>query len=83
VVALYKDTGVTDEADPATLLRIATSLRQVGKEAEGLSLMEHGVASHSESAPMYMALGDFYTQIGKPEQAAAATQRGRQLSISN
>jgi GWxTD domain-containing protein len=83
VAALYKDVGVTDEADPATLLRIATSLRQVGREAEGLSLMEHGAASHSESAPMYMALGDFYTQIGKPEQAAAAAQKGRQLSVSN
>jgi GWxTD domain-containing protein len=83
VSALYKDAGVTDNADATTLLRIATSLRRVGKEDEGLRLLEKGVATHSESASMYMALGDFYNQMGKPELASSAIQKGKSLSVPN
>jgi GWxTD domain-containing protein len=83
VCALYRDSGVTDSADASTLLRIASSLRKTGKENEGLSLMEHGVASHAESASMYMALGDFYNQMGKADLAANAIQKGRKLSVAN
>jgi GWxTD domain-containing protein len=83
VCALYKDAGVTDGADASTLLKIASSLRKIGNEKEGLSLMEHGVASHSENASMYMALGEFYNQIGKPELAASAIQKGKKLSATN
>jgi len=83
VCALYKDSGVTDSADASTLLRIASSLLKLGKEKEGLSLMEHGVASHSESASMYMALGDFYNQMGKADLAANAIQKGKRLSVVN
>jgi GWxTD domain-containing protein len=83
VVALYKDTGVTDAADSSTLLRIATSLKQLGNEREGLQLMEHGAELHSGDAAMYLALGEYYTQIGNAQKATAAIQKGRQLSVAN
>src|SRR6266852_3779043 len=83
VCALYKDAGVTDSADANTLLRIATSLRRTGNEEEGLRLLQKGVAIHSESAPMYLALGDFYNQMGKPELASSAIRKGKALSAPN
>jgi GWxTD domain-containing protein len=83
VVALYKDTGVTDAADSGTLLRIATSLKRMGNEREGLQLMEHGAELHSGDAGMYLALGEYYTQIGNAQKATAAIQKGRQLSVAN
>jgi GWxTD domain-containing protein len=83
VVALYKDTGVTDSADSATLLRIATSLLKAGNQAEALRLMEHGADVRSEDASMFLALGEFYKQIGNAEKASAAIQRSKQLSVQN
>ena len=83
VVALYKDTGVTDAADPNTLLRIATSLRIQGNAEEGMRLMEHGADVHNGEASMFLALGDFYNQIGKAEKATAAIQKSKQLARVN
>jgi GWxTD domain-containing protein len=83
VVALYKDTGVTDSADSSTLLKIASSLKRLGNEREGLQLMEHGAELHSGDPSMYLALGDYYTQIGNAQKATAAIQKGRQLSVTN
>jgi len=83
VVALYKDTGVTDAADPNTLLRIATSLRILGNPDEGTRLMEHGADVLSGNASMFLALGDFYNQIGKADKATAAIQKSKQLVVPN
>ena len=78
-----KDTGVTDTADSATLLRIATSLLKLGNQTEGQRLMEHGADVRAGDASMFMALGDFYNQIGNTEKATAAIQKSKQLVVPN
>jgi len=83
VVALYKDTGVTDAADSNTLLRIATSLRILGNPEEGTRLMEHGADVRNGDAAMFVALGDYYNQIGKTDKATAAIQKSKQLAVPN
>jgi GWxTD domain-containing protein len=83
VVALYKDTGVTDAADAATLLRIATSLQTLGNAKEGLRLMEHGADVRSTDPLMFQALGDYYKQVGMADKATAALQRSKQLAVPN
>jgi tetratricopeptide (TPR) repeat protein len=83
VYALYRDTGVTDNADPGTLLRIATSLRHLGKEADGLSLIEHGADIHSGDPAMFVALADYYTQMGNSAKASTALQKSRELTEHN
>ena len=83
MVALYKDTGVTDAADAATLLRIATSLQTLGNAKEGLRLMEHGADVRSTDPLMFQALGDYYKQVGMADKATAALQRSKQLAVPN
>jgi GWxTD domain-containing protein len=83
VAALYKDTGVTDGATAQTLLRIATSLRILGNQAEGLRLLEHGSEAHSGDAAMFVALADYYTQMGDSAKASAALQKSKTLAVVN
>jgi len=83
VAALYKDTGVTDTADPSTLLRIATSLEKLGNQPEAVRLMEHGADVRSEDPAMFLALGEFYNQIGNTAKASAAIQRSKKLTVQN
>ena len=83
VVALYKDTGVTDAADPSTLLHIATSLEKLGNQPEAVRLMEHGADVRSEDPAMFLALGEFYNQIGNTAKASAAIQRSKKLTVQN
>ena len=73
----------SDAADAHTLLRIATSLRKSGNEAEGLSLMEHGTQAHPGDAAMFVALADYYTQMGDPAKASAALQKSKNLAVVN
>jgi len=83
VVALYKDTGVTDAADSGTLLRIASSLLKVGNQPEAVRLMEHGANVRSDDPSMFLALGDFYKLIGNAEKASAAIQHSKELAVPN
>jgi len=83
VAALYKDTGVTDAADAQTLLRIATSERRLGNEPEGLRLLEHGSEAHAGDPAMFVALADYYTQIGDTAKASAALQKSKTLAVVN
>jgi len=83
VAALYKDTGVTDSADASTLLRIATSLRKLGKESDGLRLLERGAEIRSADPAMFVALADFYTQMGDSAKASAALQKSKTLAVPN
>ena len=83
VVALYKDTGVTDSADAGTLLRIAASLLKQGNQAEAVRLMEHGAEVRSDDPSMFLALGDFYKQIGNTEKSTAAIRRSKELTVAN
>jgi GWxTD domain-containing protein len=83
VVALYKDTGVTDSADAGTLLRIATSLLKLGNQPEAVRLMEHGANVRSDDPLMFLALGDFYRLIGNTEKATAAIRHSKELTVTN
>jgi GWxTD domain-containing protein len=83
VYALYRETGVTDGADASTLLRIATSMRKLGKEADGLSLIEHGANIHSGDPAMFVALADYYTQMGNTAKASTALQKSKELTQHN
>jgi tetratricopeptide (TPR) repeat protein len=83
VHALYKDTGVTDAADAQTLLRIATSERKLGNEAEGLRLIQHGSEAHPGDPAMFVALADYYTQMGESAKATAALQKSKTLVVVN
>jgi GWxTD domain-containing protein len=83
VEALYKDTGVTDAADAHTLLRIASSLRKLGNEAEGLRLLEHGSEAHAGDPAMFVALADYYTQMGDAAKASAALQKSKTIVVVN
>jgi len=83
VAALYKDTGVTDAADAQTLLRIATSERRLGNESEGLRLLEHGSEAHSGDPAMFVALADYYTQMGDSAKASVALQKSKTLAVVN
>ncbi len=83
VVALYKDTGVTDSADANTLLRIASSLRRLGSESEGLRLLEHGAEVRANDPAMFVALADFYTQMGDSAKASAALRKSKSLAVPN
>jgi GWxTD domain-containing protein len=83
VVALYKDTGVTDSADAGTLLRIATSLLKLGNQPEAVRLMEHGADVRSDDPSMFLALGDFYKLIGNTEKASAAIRHSKELTVNN
>jgi GWxTD domain-containing protein len=83
VAALYKDTGITDAADAHTLLRIATSLRKLEKETEGLNLLKHGTEIHSGDPAMYVALADFYTQMGDSAKASTALAKSKEVIRPN
>jgi predicted Zn-dependent protease len=83
VHALYKDTGVTDAADAQTLLRIATSERKLGNEPEGLRLIQHGSEAHPGDPAMFVALADYYTQMGESAKATAALQKSKTLVVVN
>jgi GWxTD domain-containing protein len=83
VAALYQDTRVTDAADAQTLLRIATSLRKLGNQPEGLRLLQHGSEAHSGDPAMFVALADYYTQIGDSAKASAALQKSKSLAVVN
>jgi len=83
VAALYKDTGVTDAADAQTLLRIASGLRKLGNEPEGLRLLEHGSQAHPSDPAMFVALADYYTQMGDAAKASAALQKSKALGVVN
>jgi GWxTD domain-containing protein len=83
VTALYKETGVTDAADAQTLLRIATSERTLGNEAEGLRLLQRGSEAHAGDPAMFVALADYYTQMGDAAKASAALQRSKNLAVPN
>ncbi len=83
VAALYKDTGVTDAADAQTLLRVATSLRKLGNEPEGLRLLQHGSVAHAGDPAMFVALADYYPQIGDTAKASAALQKSKTLAVAN
>jgi GWxTD domain-containing protein len=81
VISLYSDAGVTERTDPETLLRIATSLDRNGKTSEAISVLEKAVASHPEEGPLYLALAQYYREVGSVQKAAELTEKAHSLSV--
>jgi len=77
VVSLFSDAGVTERTDSETLLRIATSFEKGGSTPQAISVIEAALPSHSEEAPLYLALAQYYTEVGNAKKAAELAQKGR------
>jgi len=80
VVSLYADAGVTDHTDSETLLRIATSLEKNGRTPQAISVLEKAVASRPEEGPLYLALAQYYGELGSTQKAAELTQKAKSLA---
>lgn len=83
VVSLYSDAGVTEHTDSETLLRIATSLAKCGKTPQAISLLESAVQLRPEEGPLYLALAQYYSGIGRTAKAAELTQKAKSLPVPN
>jgi len=79
VASLYSDRGITERTDSETILRIATSLDKNGKTRQAISVLEEALASHSAEGPLYLALAQYYSQIGSTEKALELTQKAKLL----
>ena len=82
VVSLFSDAGVTEGTDSETLLRIATSLEKRGSTPQAISVIENALQSRPEEGPFYLALAQYYTEIGNPRKAADLTQKGKSLLVA-
>src|SRR6266699_5151113 len=74
VVSRYSDAGVTEGTDSETLLRIATSMEKRGNAPQAISILEKALLSRPEKGPFYLALAQYYTEIGNPQKAADLTE---------
>jgi Flp pilus assembly protein TadD len=83
VVSLFSDAGVTETTDSETLLRIATSLEKRGNAPQAISILENALLSRPEEGPFYMALAQYYTEIGNSRKAADLTQKGKSLLVGD
>src|SRR5438445_13568487 len=81
VVSLFSDAGVTETTDSETLLRIATSLQKRGSTPKAISVIEDALKSRPEEGPFYLALAQYYNEIGNPRKAADLTQKGKSLLV--
>ncbi|MBI3404732.1 MAG: GWxTD domain-containing protein [Acidobacteria bacterium] len=79
VVSLYSDTGVTERTDSETLLRIATSLQRRGETPQAISVIENALASRPEEGPLYLALAQYYGELGNAQKAVELTQKGKSI----
>ena len=77
VVSLYSDAGVTEGTDSGTLLRIATSLEKRGSTPQAISVIENALPSRPEEGPLYLALAQYYIEVGNARKAAELTQKGK------
>jgi GWxTD domain-containing protein len=83
VVSLFSDAGVTETTDSETLLRIATSLEIRGNAPQAISVIEKALQSRPEEGPFYLALAQYYTEIGNPRKAADLIQKGKSLLVGD
>jgi tetratricopeptide (TPR) repeat protein len=77
VVSLFSDAGVTETTDSETILRIATSLQKRGSTPKAISVIEDALKSRPEDGPLYLALAQYYTEVGNAKRAAELAKKGR------
>ncbi len=83
VVSLFSDAGVTEGTDSETLLRIATSLEKRGSTPQAISVIENALQSRPEEGPFYLALAQYYTEIGNLRKATDLMQKGKSLLVGD
>ena len=79
VVSLFSDAGITEGTDSETLLRIATSFEKRGSTPQAISVIENALQSRPEEGPLYLALAQYYSEIGNARKAAELTHKGKSL----
>jgi hypothetical protein len=77
ILSLYKDAGVTNETDAQTILRIAESFEKSGNTRGAISLLDAVLTHQPDNGPLYLALGEYYQQIGNAQKAAELTRKGK------
>jgi tetratricopeptide (TPR) repeat protein len=77
ILSLYKDTGITDQSDSETILRIAESFAQTGNVRAAISLLEAALQSRQENGPLYLALAGYYRKEGDAGKAAELETKGK------
>jgi len=77
ILSLYQDSGVTDQSDPETILRIAESFDQTGKVQDAISLLESSLTSRPESGPLYLSLAAYYRKAGNTKRASELETKGK------
>jgi hypothetical protein len=77
VVSLFEDAGVTGLTDSETLVRIAASLREMGRTDRAISMLEKALDARPDDGPLYLTLAGYYGQIGNPQKAAELTEKGK------
>jgi hypothetical protein len=77
VISLFSDAGVTERTDSETLLRIATSFERRGSTPQAIAVIEAALSSRPEDGPLYLALAQYYTEVGNAKKAAELAQKGR------
>jgi GWxTD domain-containing protein len=83
VVSLFSDAGVTETTDSETLLRISTSLEKRGSTAQAISVLENALPSRPGEGPLYLALAQYYTELGNTKRAGELTQKGKSLLVGD
>ena len=81
VVSLFSDAGVTESTDSETILRIATSMEKGGNAPQAISILEKALLSRPEEGPFYLALAQYYTELGDPQKAADLAEKGKSLLV--
>jgi len=74
---LFEDAGVTGLTDSETLVRIAASLRAVGKTGSAISMLEKALDARPDDGPLYLVVAGYYGQIGNTQKAAELTEKGK------
>jgi GWxTD domain-containing protein len=77
VVSLFEDAGITGSTDSETLVRIAASLREMGKTDRAISMLEKALDARPDDGPLYLTLAAYYGQMGNPQKAAELTEKGK------
>jgi len=72
---------VTEATDSETLLRIATSLERQGKTPQAISLIETALPSRPEEGPLYLALAQYYDELGNTQRAAELARKGKSFLV--
>jgi len=81
VVSLFSDTGVTETTDSETILRIATSMERAGNARQAISVLEKALLSRPEEGPFYLALAQYYSELGNSQKAADLARKGKSLLV--